>query len=55
MTRALFKTATGDVKAEFSLAKKSTRRTINDLVLTPQRLTTARAGLKYSGRRHGSG
>ena len=50
VTRALFKTETGDVKAEFSLAKKSTRRTINDLVLTPQRLTTARAGLKYSGR-----
>ena len=50
VTRALFKTDTGDVKAEFSLARKSTRRTINDLVLTPQRLTTARAGLKYSGR-----
>ncbi|MCH1476150.1 MAG: hypothetical protein L7W94_10820 [Alphaproteobacteria bacterium] len=50
VTRALFKTETGDVKAEFSLAKKSTRRTINDLVLTPQRLTTTRAGLKYSGR-----
>ena len=33
-----------------SLTKKSTRRTINDLVLTPQRLTTARAGLKYAGR-----
>ena len=50
LTRFLFKTDTGDVKAEVSLAKKSTRRTINDLVLTPQRLTTARAGLKYSGR-----
>ena len=50
LTRALFKTESGDVKAEISLAKKSTRRTINDLVLTPQRLTTARAGLKYSGR-----
>jgi len=49
LTRALFKTESGDVKAEVSLAKKSTRRTINDLVLTPQRLTTARAGLKYSG------
>ena len=50
LTRFLFKTDTGDVSAEMSLAKKSTRRTINDLVLTPQRLTTARAGLKYSGR-----
>ena len=50
LTRFLFKTDTGDVKAEVSLAKKSTRRTINDLVLTPQSLTTARAGLKYSGR-----
>ena len=50
LTRALFKTGAGDVKAEVSLTKKSTRRTINDLVLTPQRLTTARAGLKYSGR-----
>jgi len=50
LTRALFKTGAGDVKAEMSLTKKSTRRTINDLVLTPQRLTTARAGLKYSGR-----
>lgn len=50
VTRALFKTKTGDVKAELSLNKKMTRRTINDLLLTPQRLTTARAGLKYSGR-----
>lgn len=50
LTRALFKTATGDVKAEMSLTKKSTRRTINDLVLSPQRLTTARAGLKYTGK-----
>ena len=50
LTRALFKTKAGDVKAEMSLTKKSTRRTINDLVLAPQRLTTARAGLKYSGK-----
>ena len=50
LTRALYKTTTGDVKAELSLTKKMTRRTINDLMLTPQRLTTARAGLKYSGR-----
>lgn len=50
LTRALFKTATGDVKAEMSLTKKSTRRTINDLVLSPQRLTTARAGLKFTGK-----
>ena len=50
LTRALFKTGAGDVKAEMSLTKKSTRRTINDLVLAPQRLTTARAGLKYSGK-----
>ena len=50
VTRALFKTETGDVKGELSLTKKMTRRTINDLLLTPQRLTAARAGLKYSGR-----
>ena len=49
VTRALFKTKAGKVDGEVSLTKKSTRRTINDLVLTPTRLTVARAGMKYSG------